>query len=627
MTKSTQQRPQRGIRTLATKIRRLPARMVVGGCLVLMVSLFTVFFVCKTQLAIAAHYGAQSHKVDQPFVIELTQAVSAVESSRITISPSVEGAWVYQSGGLFGKDRLVLTPKTYFKAGTTYTVKAPDAKRMVVGSAHIAPVRFTTETAPSVAKTGAATLQANAVVAADYAFSVKLAAPNRGLRSLELRTTPEIAMIKSVQKDQTFSWRPKELLPQGAAVAVELYDTKNNVSLLKKDIKIADEPAAPLVAKALLTSKNDPMTLVFSQPIDPDSKQFIAFDAPGEGTWQNDTTYVFTPASLEPGKTYTYIIKKGLRSKAGGIVTADRTGELTTRGSVAVVGVSPGGKGLSQASQAIKFTFDQAVDHASAEQRFSISSGKVTGMQWQGSTLIATVADLGFQQTVTARVAPGVINTEFGLPSAHEFRTTFTTEIRTVKLNIPYYRQQYAASCTAASLRMILASKGIMAGDMDIVQRMGYAPRAMDKSTNPPTWDNPQEMFVGDVNGSIAAGTGAGPDAPPVAKAARSFGVNASSVTGIGVNWIAEQIHAGRSVIMFGATKAGGYTKWKTPTGAMITMPSTGHARTVTGVSGEPNAPLGFWVNDPLYGARYWSAGELAANIALDPDRQAVVVY
>ena len=620
---------KRGFRAWAATLRRLPKRWVVGGFVFLVLSLFLVFFICKTQLAIKTHVVSHAHRVDRPFEIELTQAVSAIPTTKVAVSPAIDGRWEYKSGGLFGRDKLVLTPKTYFKAGTTYTVKLPAAQRMVAGTASIAPVTFKTETAPSLTKEKTAGLQASAVVAADYEFAVKLAAPNRGLRALELRTTPEIALTKSVQKDQTFSWKPKELLPQGGEVALELYDTKNNVSLLKKSVKIADEPAAPSVAKALLTSKSDPLTLVFAQPIDPESEKLITIDTPGKGAWSNDTTYVFTPENLEPGKKYSYTIKQGLRSKTGGIVTADRVGEFAARGNVGVIGTSPGGKNLPQASQVIKFTFDQPVDRASVDQRFAVSSGTVVGTSWQGNTFMATVNNLGFQQAVTARIAAGVVNAEFGLPSAREFSTTFTTEVRTVKLNIPYYRQQYAASCAAASLRMVLASKGIMASDMDIVQRMGYNPRSIDKSTTPPTWDNPQDMFVGNVNGSIVAGTGAGPDAPPVAKAARSYGINASSVTGIGIGWIAEQIHAGRAVLMFGATKPGaGYIKWKTPNGVDITMQLTSHVRTITGIVGEPHAPLGFWVHDPLTGGpRYWSAGELANNLALDPDRQAVVVY
>lgn len=176
---------------------------------------------------------------------------------------------------------------------------------------------------------------------------------------------------------------------------------------------------------------------------------------------------------------------------------------------------------------------------------------------------------------------------------------------------------------------MALAYRGIGSDEMGLVNAMGYAPRSKDTSTDPPTWDDSSQMFVGSVDGSIAAGTGAGPDAPPVAKAARAYGRGASAVTGISPSWIAEQLYAGNPVLMFGAFRAGsGTTSWQTPTGKTIIMNLTGHVTTVIGVKGEPSNPLGFWVNDPLGGGtQYWSVGAVAANIARDPDRQAVVIY
>ncbi|MCA9336183.1 C39 family peptidase, partial [Candidatus Saccharibacteria bacterium] len=146
-------------------------------------------------------------------------------------------------------------------------------------------------------------------------------------------------------------------------------------------------------------------------------------------------------------------------------------------------------------------------------------------------------------------------------------------------------------------------------------------------STDPPVWDDPQTMFVGSIDGSITGGTGAGPDAPPVAKAARAYGRNASAVTGIDAGWIAQQLYNGNPVIMFGAFSRTGTITWKTPSGDTRIMNLTGHATTVTGVKGEPSNPIGFWVNDPLRGASYWTTAQVNANIALDPDRQAVVIY
>lgn len=239
--------------------------------------------------------------------------------------------------------------------------------------------------------------------------------------------------------------------------------------------------------------------------------------------------------------------------------------------------------------------------------------------------MIASVSNMGFQRTVTASVAAGVKNAGFGAPSNRGFGVSFTTEVVTIKYNVPAYRQQHSATCVAASLRMILAYHGIGTDDMAIVNRMGYAPTKLTDGK----WDDPQQMFVGSVDGSISSGTAAGTDAQPAARVAQQYGRGASAVTGINVHWIAQQLAARRLVIMFGAMGNVSQTiTWQTPSGRTEVMNKAGHARTVIGVKGDPSNPIGFWVNDPLNGyTAYWTAGQLQANINLDPYRQAVSVW
>ena len=150
----------------------------------------------------------------------------------------------------------------------------------------------------------------------------------------------------------------------------------------------------------------------------------------------------------------------------------------------------------------------------------------------------------------------------------------------------------------------------------------------MDKSTDPPVWDDPNQMFVGDINGSLSKGTAAGPDAGPVVKAAQSYGRGASSTTGTSVNWIASQLNSGHLVVMFGAlNNTNSFITWQTPSGGTVRMNTQSHSRAIIGVKGESDAPIGFWVNDPyLSGTQYWTASQLQANINLDAYQQAVEV-
>ena len=585
------------------------------------------YVILRTSLPVSLVYQKNDVKVDQSVVISLSQFIQLIDAGDIQIQPAIEGSWQFVRNTIADNGTLVFTPKKYFTEHTTYTVNIGKATRLYGNEADIPAATFTTEKAPSLAQSGMANWKDKQIIAADATFSVDLVSQNRNLRDLELRTTPQIETTLSSVSDKEYTWKPTTILPQNIDLSIEIYDRKNHQSLLKKVVHTAAEPSVTSPLQHSDVDEHDNINITFSAPVERSTAN-IAFDLAGKGEWKNDTTYTFTPDKLNANTTYHYTISKNMRSKDGGILLNDVAGSFSTIGPVRVTATSPSGHGLGQGSQTVSFTFSRPVDHASAEQRLSASSGQITSKSWKGNTLYATFVNLGFQTTFRATMAAGVANTTFGAPSSQAFSLSFTTEIRSIKLSVPYYRQQFPASCAAASLRMILAYRGISTDDMSIIQKMGYRPRSMDKSTDPPTWDDPSEMYVGDVNGTISAGTGAGPDAPPTAKAARAYGRGASSVTNIGSSWIAQQLYNNNPVVMFGAFRSTNATvSWKTPSGRITTMNVTSHATAVIGVRGEPSAPLGFWVNDPLKGAQYWSTEEVDANIARDPYRQAVVVY
>lgn len=617
----------RAITTTTARMRRLPRRFAwaaVGGLTLAII----IVAMLKTAAPIHASYQSTSHAINKPLVLQLDQYIRAIDLAKITTTPHVAGTWELRRGNALHPDQLIFTPATYFVVNTTYEINFPPVDRYIMGDRRLPSARVTTEAAPSLLPTGIAALKDSDTIAADYTFSAEFSAPNNHLRQLELRSEPTLEFDASIERDMIYRWKPRSTLSSDATVRVELFDTKNAKSLLTRTLKVAPAPALTSPVTRGQLNRHDTFSLAFSQPIEAGSERYIVFDTPGEGSWTSPTEYVYRPRELQPGHTYSYKISPGLRSTAGGIMMTEQTGSFSTIGAVRVIAAAPRGAELAQSRQVISFTFDQPVDHASAQRRFSVSGGTIQGFTWQGNTLQAIVTNLGFQRSITARVEAGVANAEFGLPSSDFYTHTFTTEVRSVRLAVPSYRQQHSGTCSAATLRMALAYRGITSDEMGLVNAMGYAPRNRDSSTNPPSWDDPNQMFVGSIDGSIIAGTGAGPDAAPIAKAARAYGRNAQNFTDADPNWIAEQLYAGNPVLMFGSFRATGMTSWRTPSGRMATMNLTGHVTVVIGVKGEPSNPLGFWVNDPLVGyTQYWSTGTIAANIARDPYRQAVVVY
>ena len=600
-------------------------RLFVAAGLIVAISAGLSTFVLKTTLPVAASVESETQAVHEPIVLKLNQKLAHLDISKLSLSPEVEGKWSYTPGTLLSSDTVSFTPKTVFKTDTTYKAQLAGIKRIVAGSDKPAQVSFKTEAAPRITSS----TQTDQPLGAVTSFTVTLSTANRDLRDLKLKTTPEVELTRSSKDDVTFEWTPAKTWPQGSTVEIEVIDAKNSASLQKSSVTIAPEPIVSSPVKVAYFTDKDTADITFSQPIDRTKDPSIKFNLEGKGDWLNDNVYRFTPSNVSPGQTYSYVVAAGLTSKQGGVLQQPFQGSFKTTGAVQVSRTFPSGTLLKQSGQEMSFKFDQVVDKASAEQRFSVSHGQTGQMRWSGDTLIVPVTNLGFGQTVVAQISAGVKNSGFGLPSTQSFSIRFTTENRVTRLNIPFYRQQHSATCAVASLRMALAYRGVNTSEEDIVSRMGYAPRSIDRSTNPPTWDDPGQMFVGSIDGSISKGTGAGPDAPPVANASSSYGRNAQAITRASPGWIASQVHAGNPVVMFGAQSASsGMTKWQTSSGKTIIMNLTSHAVLVTGVVGEPSAPIGFWVSDPLSGANaYWTTAAVTSNISRDPDAQAVVVF
>lgn len=600
--------------------KKLWLKLAVFSTAGLLVS-FLLLFTLKTRLGVKLAYQQENQPIDTAFVLKLNQDVAELRPH--SIEPSIEGNWQYKKG-LFGVNRLEFTPHDDFIAGQEYTIKFHEAKRTLLGKLRVDDVTFKVETAPGL-KDFSATQANSKTVAAESSFTATFNSKVKNLRKLELTSKPKITFEHSDNED-SFSWKPIGLLPQSKVVELTLKDVKNNQVLETEKFKIADQPA---VANSTTTdhfARDQQAEIIFKEDIDQSSTNLIKFSVEGQGSWKDGKTYTFKPGSVQPGKTYSYTVKKGLKTKSGGVLTKDLGYKFSTPGAIHAIAASPWGYELSQASQDIRFTFDQPVDQASAQKRFGISSGKVRSFRWEGNTMVVNVVNLGFQNSVTAFVEPG-IQPIFGLPSNVRQTVSFTTEVPTRKLNVPFYYQAYAQSCEAASARMALAYRGINSSDWAILQTFGYHPRHRDKARN--IWDDPQQQFVGDVNGSQGAGTGWGVYANPVANGISSMGRSASAHYGVGAGFIADQIHRGNPVIFWGIW--GGSAKldsWKTPAGKTIQGPNPMHVRLVVGVKGKASAPMGFYIHDPITGPAYWTVDQLNYNLNyFGVTNQVVVVH
>jgi uncharacterized protein YvpB len=194
-----------------------------------------------------------------------------------------------------------------------------------------------------------------------------------------------------------------------------------------------------------------------------------------------------------------------------------------------------------------------------------------------------------------------------------------------IKLNVPYFQQQYLNSCESSALRMALGFYGIQTDDMQVLQKIGYNPRTKDLVKN--EWDDPQQQFVGFVD----TPNGYGVYGLPVAYATQAFGRRAEYRVYITAQFLAKEITAGHPIVVWGSTSvsAPAYT-WNLPNGGKARAFRGEHARVVVGLKGSVLDPTGFYLHDPQNGQQfqYWTTADLMKNIYSVPGvtNQAVVV-
>ncbi|MBM4466567.1 MAG: hypothetical protein FJ014_13605 [Chloroflexi bacterium] len=136
-----------------------------------------------------------------------------------------------------------------------------------------------------------------------------------------------------------------------------------------------NRPVVPLTAPLAPPSGGEqvglPQPLTFVPPVT------------GQGQWLNTSIYTFRPEEgFDPATTYKARVAAGLEDTTGGVLTEDYVWHFTTA-MPAVVWTAPAdGEVQVSPTQPISITFNQLMDHASVEERFSLVAQ--TGAAVQG---------------------------------------------------------------------------------------------------------------------------------------------------------------------------------------------------------------------------------------------------
>ncbi len=603
-----------------------------GGSLCLLVFVFT-------GVAIAAKPPEHEVKVVQfgdrvsvasPITIHFDRPISrAIEA---TIEPAALGNWQFGDQFLqkFFTQTVTFQPLVTFAPNTTYTIRLQGVRNglMPAGVGRDMAIQFTTQPAPKIEQVAAS--DSSDAISPESTFHVRLNSPNPGVVVHEFTLAPETQFtVEESANGQEYTLRPETRLQQGTTYQLTIIERTSQKDLQTGIVISQSDPVqvsvtswktrqAPGIVDVGPTGDSidraSTMHITFSEPMDTQDLPVKIFVEPNVvGSWRTDdqTAYKIEPQKLDPDTRYTLTIPAGVRTQAGGYLEQDAVYTFTTRGSVKLSHSSPanGATGVKPGAS-LSFTFDQEVDHASAEQRFSIQPPVQGSFAWSGSTLTFKPATLSRDMTYTVTLVAGIVGSE-KIPSKQDMRVSFTTEPTQVRITVPYYRQQRNLSCEAAALRMALAAKGVFVSENELLDRIGVDPTPHNGNV----WGDPHAAFVGNVDGRQPT-TGYGVYWEPIARVGSQYRPS-RAFTGGTISQITAEIAKGNPVIIWGNATTGARIDWKTPTGKTVLAINGEHTRVVKGFVGSQDNPTSIIVNDPLYGERVYSAASFDRDWSL----------
>ena len=197
-------------------------------------------------------------------------------------------------------------------------------------------------------------------------------------------------------------------------------------------------------------------------------------------------------------------------------------------------------------------------------------------------------------------------------PSVLGVTTSTTPTLQPVRqqkiLNVRLDYQDKALSCEAAALKMALTAKGIRVTETQIMKRIGYDPTRRRNGV----WGDPDQAFVGDINGKQNT-TGYGVHWAPIERAADVWRPSTVLTNGK-LTDLTKAIDAGNPIVIWGTMGRAYRDPWKTPAGKTVPAWKGEHVRTVIGYIGTADKPSRFVINDPIAGRLTWTAATLDAN-------------
>ncbi len=349
------------------------------------------------------------------------------------------------------------------------------------------------------------------------------------------------------------------------------------------------------------------LAIVFDDAMDQTSvTSAISLTPATQGTWQwqaDGKTLTFTPQAWQKATDYKLAIASGAKNSHGGRLEAEVDYLFTTIGAAKIVGQNPA-SGVSNVGLQpnLVITFDQPMEHASAQGSFSLTPAVAGNFGWNGNTMtFSPSTNLSFLTTYTYQLAAGVIST-YGLPMTTAFQSSFTTLPPSVKLSVPLYLQDHSGDgawyCNLVAARMLLAYHGVYVSNAQIRAGVGDAGTYNAGSGNN---GDPHKGFV----------NGYGTYWEPISTYVGSLR-STKMITGTDLTALLTEVQNGNPVETWGQNGFSTPTpmNWTAKDGVSVLGVSGMHSVVVTGYDGTPTNPTKIYVNDPWLGYRTLSPAQ-----------------
>lgn len=197
-----------------------------------------------------------------------------------------------------------------------------------------------------------------------------------------------------------------------------------------------------------------------------------------------------------------------------------------------------------------------------------------------------------------------------------------TASPTTVRLAVPYHRQEHSLSCEIATLKMALDFLGSEVTERQLIDQLPVADPGPRQPGN--IWGDPDLGFVGDIDGRIPNG-GYGVYETPIVDVARRYRA-ADVITGATLEAVLTEVANQHPVIVWGTLASGRDISWSTPEGKRVQAIYGEHTRLLIGFSGTATKPTKLILHDPVYGTITMTKEKFLANWKLLGNK-AVVVY